>query len=113
MQSARYETVDDDSDFAKRAPSNVGGTPRERLHTGHTQGSERRGGHFFESVEPFRQDGCRKVVVDDITLHNFASILGDSGMSSTSFSSCSETEVAASTISDTESFDHAVFLLLI
>ena len=64
-------------------------------------------GHFFESVEPLRQDGCRKVVVDDITSHNFPSILGDSGMSSTSFSFCSETEVAASTISDIESFDHA------
>ena len=64
-------------------------------------------GHFFESVEPLRQDGCRKVVVDDITSHNFASIPRDSGMSSTSFSICSETEVAASTISDTESFDHA------
>ena len=63
--------------------------------------------HFFESVEPLRQDGCRKVVVDDITSHNFASIPGDSGVSSTSFSVCSETEVAASTISDTELFDHA------
>ena len=55
-----YETVDDDSDFAKRAPSNVGGTPRERPHTQVTPKAWNAVGHYFESVEPLRQDGCRK-----------------------------------------------------
>ena len=58
-----YETVDDDSDFAKRAPSNVGGTPRERLHTGHTQGLERRGARLRErgAVQAgWLSQGCRR-----------------------------------------------------
>ena len=80
-----YETVVDDSDLAERAPSNVGGTPRERPHTQVTHEASEAVGHFFKSAEPLRQDGCRKVVVDDITSRNFASILGDFGMSSASF----------------------------
>ena len=45
-------------------------------------------------VQETSAEGC-KVVVDDITSHNFASILGDSGMGSTYGPVCSVTEVAA------------------
>ena len=45
---------------------------------------------------------------DDMTSHNFASIQGDSGLSSMSFSStCSVTEVATSTIPGTDSSSRA------
>ena len=41
-------------------------------------------------VQETSAEGC-KVVVDDITSHNFASILGDSGMWSTDIPVCSVT----------------------
>ena len=45
-------------------------------------------------VQETSAEGC-KVVDDDITSHNFASILCDSGMCSTDIPVCSVTEVAA------------------
>ena len=62
-------------------------------------------GQFAERASPV---GCEpNEQFEDLTSHNFASMQGDSGMNSISSSSGSMTEVAATTIPSTESYDLA------